>query len=38
MIVVPNRLKDFWQMVTNFIPNSHEKVRISQFEHIKAAF
>ena len=30
--------KDFWQMVVKFIPNSHEKFQICQFEHIKAAF
>ena len=29
--------KDFWQMVGKFIPNSHEKFQICQFEHIKAA-
>ena len=32
------QVKDFWQMVGTFIPNSHETFRICQFEHIKAAF
>ena len=32
------QVKDFWQMVGKFIPNSHEKFRICQFEHIKVAF
>ena len=32
------QVKVFGQMIGKFIPNSHKKFRICQFEQIKAAF